>query len=406
MGMKQPRIAIVGAGPAGLTAALAAQKLGLNVTVFEKTLDFERVGGGLLLHSNGLRVLEALGLLELLWPVLRTCSTLTVELPDGSRLSTFDYRTLAIPHNYSAVIMRYHLQEYLMSAVEWAGVPVLMGHRCVDVQYHHGTACLRFANGYEYECDVVIACDGIHSLVRDAVGLRTEKRPIGQAYLRGIADLRIEDSTIREIWGPDGRRFGICPLPGDQTYFFCSVPVGGWRKILKSQLEFWLESWHMFGPDVVDVVSVVGDWSQVNYSEVHEVVLRRWWKLPVFVVGDAAHAMTPFMGQGANSAMVDALVLMRLLAPVLQTGGNLNRVGRAYQALRRPFVTRIQTTSRRLGSVGSWSSAPARSARNTLMLLASMVGGATRRPLLLGAGYNRREERYLCLGQCCNGART
>jgi 2-polyprenyl-6-methoxyphenol hydroxylase-like FAD-dependent oxidoreductase len=393
--MKQARVAIVGAGPAGLTAALAAQKLGLNVTVFEKTLDFERVGGGILLHSNGLRVLEALDLLDLFWPVMRPCSTLTVELPGGRRLSTFDYRKLAIPHNYSAAVMRYHLQEYLLSAVEWAGVPVLAGHRCIGLRYQNGTACLVFANGAEYECEVVIACDGIHSAVRDAIGLRPVSRAIGQAYLRAIAQRQVEDDTLREIWGPDGRRFGICPLPGEQTYVFCSVPVGGWRKIQKSQLEFWLESWHIFGPQVMDLIAAV-DWSQANYSEVHEIDLRRWWKLPVFVVGDAAHAMTPFMGQGANSAMVDALVLMELLAPALRAGTNLNRVGRAYQSLRRPFVRRLQTTSRRLGLIGSWSSAPARHARDALMLLANSVG-TSRRMLLLGAGYNRREQRYFQL---------
>ncbi|HEX6288926.1 MAG TPA: NAD(P)/FAD-dependent oxidoreductase [Herpetosiphonaceae bacterium] len=391
--MKQARVAIVGGGPAGLSAALAARKLGLDVTVFEKALDFERVGGGLLLHSNGLRVLEALDLLDQLRPVMRPSPTLAVELPDGRRLSTLDFRRLKIPHNYSAVVMRYHLQSYLLSAVEWAGVPVLTGHRCTGISYDGGRACLRFANGCEHECDVVIACDGINSTVRDSIGLRARKHPIGQAYLRGIAELRLEDSTIREIWGPDGRRFGICPLPGEQTYFFCSVPVGGWRKILKSQLEFWIESWHIFGPRVAEVLSAVGDWSQVNYSEVHEIDLRRWWKLPVFVVGDAAHAMTPFMGQGANSAMVDALVLMRLLAPALQSGANLNRVGRKYQSLRRPFVTRIQTASRRIGAVGSWSSAPARLMRDTTMALLG-VTGTGRRALLLGAGYNRREQRY------------
>lgn len=392
--MKQPRVAIVGAGPAGLTAALTAHKLGLNVTVFEKTLDFGQVGGGLLLHSNGLRVLEALDLLDLFKPLMRSCSTLTVELPNGKRLSAFDYRKLTIPHNYSAAIMRYHLQEYLLSSVEWAGVPVLMGHRCTDISYANGTACLRFANGCDHECDLVIACDGIHSAVRDAVGLRSSRHPIGQAYLRAIAERRTDDDLIREIWGPDGRRFGICPLPGDQTYVFCSVPVGGWRKIQKSQLEFWLESWHIFGPRVMDLMAAV-DWSQANYSEVGEVDLRRWWKLPVFVVGDAAHAMTPFIGQGANSAMVDALVLMRMLAPALRSGANLNRVGRAYQSLRRPFVRRLQTASRRLGLVGAWSSAPARHTRDALMQLASTVGTG-RGTLLLGAGYNRREERYFC----------
>jgi 2-polyprenyl-6-methoxyphenol hydroxylase-like FAD-dependent oxidoreductase len=368
--------------------------LGLEATIFEKTHDFERVGGGLLLHSNGQRVLAALGLLDLIRPVMRCSSMLTVELPGGKRLSTFDYRTLNIPYNHSAVVMRYHLQEYLLSAAEWAEVQICFGHRCTGVSYERGVACLHFANGSEYECDVIVAGDGIHSQARESVGLPAKKRAIGQAYLRGIAELPTEDATIREIWGPNGRRFGICPLPGDQTYFYCSVPLGAWRNILKHQLEFWIESWYSHGSDAVALLQAVADWQQVNYSEVHEIELRRWWKLPVFVVGDAAHAMTPFLGQGANSAMVDALVLMQLLAPALHLRGNLEQVGRSYQALRRPFVTRIQTTARRVGQIGSRSSAPARLFRDRLLGLSQRVGGLNRRAMLLGAGYNPKEERY------------
>src|SRR5689334_25179590 len=97
--MRAKRIGIVGAGPAGLTAALAAQRLGLDVTVFEQAPNFERIGGGILVHSNGLRVLAALGLVESLEGRGRTTQVLRVETAEGRVLSTFDYRKLDIPYN-------------------------------------------------------------------------------------------------------------------------------------------------------------------------------------------------------------------------------------------------------------------------------------------------------------------
>lgn len=79
---------------------------------------------------------------------------------------------------------------------------------------------------------------------------------------------------------------------------------------------------------MVPVFQSVADRHRVCFDELQEVQLDRWWRLPVFVVGHAVHAMTPNVGQGANAAMVDALALMQLLAPALRSGGDLEEVGR------------------------------------------------------------------------------
>jgi 2-polyprenyl-6-methoxyphenol hydroxylase-like FAD-dependent oxidoreductase len=390
--MRSARIAIVGAGPAGLTAALAASQLGLAATVFEQAPDFARVGGGILIHSNGQRVLDTLGLLDLMRPVMRPTQTMIVESPEGQPLCRFDYANLSIPHNRIAVVLRYDLQERLLAAATRAGVPIRFGHRCTEVSRRGDAVGLKFANGHAEEFDLVIASDGIHSPIRANLGLRAQEKHLGEAYLRGVADLHMEDSTIRELWGPDGRRFGICPLSGNQTYFYCSVPLGEWQDILPHRLEEWMAGWENFGPKVMAILKAVSDWSRVNYDELHEIKLARWYCLPVFVVGDAAHAMAPNLGQGANCAMVDSLVLMRLLAQALRTGDNLEDVGRAYESLRRPFVTRIQTASRQVGMLASWSSAPARFARRVLLWPLWKVGWLNRRAMLLAAGYHASEQ--------------
>lgn len=395
--MSSPRIAIVGAGPAGLTAALAGCRLDLNVTVFEQASDFLRIGGGIAIQDNGLRVLEALGLLESFGPILRHCPTASLELPGGKVLVTGDLREVSFLRHLPAIVLRYELQEYLLAAAQSERVDVRFGHRCSGLTLHGDAVTLQFADRSAHECDVVIASDGIDSRARESAGLPASKTEIGKAYIRGVAELRVEDSTIREVWGRDGRLFGIAPLVGDETYFYCSVPRGGWQAIVRGGLEEWIQSWTAFGPDVMSIIEKVPDWERVNYDELHEIKLRRWYRVPVFVVGDAAHAMTPYLGQGGNCAMVDALVVMHLLARAINTGDNLEAVGRDYESLRKDFVTRVQTLSRQHGNLITLSAAPARMVRNWVLPAVPKLNWLRHRAMVLAAGYNPREESYFHL---------
>lgn len=142
------------------------------------------------------------------------------------------------------------------------------------------------------------------------------------------------------------------------------------------------------------ILREVRDWSRVNYSELYEVCVDRWYRPPLFIVGDAAHAMTPNLGQGANSAMVDSLVLMRLLADGLRRGDPLERVGEAYDGLRRPFVTRIQKMARQIGRLAALRSAPARFLRRGVFFVMGLRF-MQKRGQLVAAGYHPAEESYL-----------
>ena len=218
-------VAIVGAGPAGLTAALAGRKLGLEVTVFEQAYDFKRIGGGIAIQDNGQRVLDTLGLLESFRPYMRQCPLGAFEVPGAKPLVAADLRKVSFLRHLPAVVLRYELQEHLLAAAVQEGVRIEFGHRCTGVSSNGGTTSLRFDNGTEYECDVILACDGIHSQTRESIGLRAKQKANGKAYIRGVAQFRVDESRIREIWGPDGRLLGILPLPGDKAYFYCSVPL-------------------------------------------------------------------------------------------------------------------------------------------------------------------------------------
>jgi 2-polyprenyl-6-methoxyphenol hydroxylase-like FAD-dependent oxidoreductase len=388
-------IAVVGAGPAGLVAALAARKTGFEVVVFEQAPDFKRIGGGILIHSNGLRVFDALGILGGFQPVMRPIRRLQAIVPPARIVGDIDYATLPIDQNRCAVTMRYELQEYLIECARRAGIEVRFGHHLSGLERGERGAALRFEGGGAHRADIVLACDGINSVAREAAGLAGRKRPIGEAYLRAVALRATDAEVIRELWGADGRRFGICPMTRERTYVFCSVALGRWDEIRASGLGDWIESWRPFGAEVVDLLRAVPDWERVSYDELYELHLDRWVAPPVFVVGDAAHAMTPNLGQGANSAMVDALVVVRLLAEARDRGEAIEQAGAHYESVRKRFVTRVQTAARQMGAAAALVSPVARALRDAALSGLGHLRPLMRRSALLGAGYNPEENAYL-----------
>src|SRR5262252_8007854 len=111
------RVAIIGGGPAGLTAAIAAAQSGLTPLVFERANDFARIGGGIAIQSNGLRVLDRLGLLQSFVSQMSPSRRLVVDLA-GRHQVISDYGDLQVPHSYFAIVLRYRLQEHLLNAAE------------------------------------------------------------------------------------------------------------------------------------------------------------------------------------------------------------------------------------------------------------------------------------------------
>jgi salicylate hydroxylase len=389
-------IAIVGAGPAGLTAALALRRLGLEITVFEQAEDFRRIGGGIVLHDNGQRVLAALGLLEGFRPQLQPCPVIAAERGDGRVLGAVEFGRFSPPlRHLPAVVLRHQLQEHLLGATRAAGVEVRFGHRVVSVSAAGDAAALRFADGASERAGVVLACDGAGSATRASLRLPARRRHLRRAYLRGVVDLGWPQPRIRERWYPDGRIFGTAPLPGARTYFYCTAPLGRWPHTLQAGLDEWIASWAGHDPQPPAILAAVPDWRRVNYDEPVEVQARRWFHPPVFLVGDAAHAMTPYLGQGANSALVDAQVLSRLLAQELHGHGDLETVGRRYEAVRSRFTRLVQVSSRRQGDLATLGWAPARWLRDHVLPMLAATGWLQRRSALLTAGFSRAEQELL-----------
>src|SRR5262249_18087528 len=173
-----------------------------------------------------------------------------------------------------------------------------------------------------------------------------------------------------------------------------SVPIGEWDTIREHRLKPWISSWSDFGAHATALLEDV-DWSAAVYDELTDLRVMSWHRGPVFLAGDAAHAMAPNLRQRANSAMVDGVVLMRLLAVAREELDALAGVGARYEAIRRPFVTRLQNVALQGGWMAAFRSPAARWIRDHALRLSQSIGPARRASLRLIAGWNPAEQELL-----------
>lgn len=394
--MTLPRIAIVGAGPGGLVAAISARRLGLEPDVFEQAPAFHHVGGAVGMQSNGMQALDAIGVLESFRPMLCFTQHAVIEAPPGRVVAEMDMSSGDVPYPGFAVVERYVLQNHLVDALSAVGGRVQHGMRCESATMSNDRVELRFQNGLRSQYDVVIACDGVNSPTRDSMRIPTKRIAPGEAYLRVVCDVPHPDpSRIGEFWAEDGRRVGLFPLIGDRTYMFCTAPLREWKEVRTHRLQEWLRSWSDFGDIVVQMFASVKDWQSAVYDELTDLRAERWQRGPLFLIGDAAHAMTPNLGQGANSAMVDAVVLMRLLSDGLREHRTFDEIGTRYEEIRRPFVTRVQDYALRGGAAARWTSGVARGFRNFMLRNVLSVKPLARSSARIASGFNPREQTYL-----------
>lgn len=403
-------VLIAGAGPGGIVAALALQKQGFSVRLVEKAREFLSLGGGLGIQSNGLRVLNALGLLEEMKPRLKLCQKAQIALWNGKTLSEIDLTRSGIPFPHFGVIQRYELHESLLQALAREGITPRMGLEVIGVDPGPGGSgqpvrvTLKDSQGHvsTEETSLLIGADGVHSPVRKSLVakgcLLCREIRHQEPWLRLVAPFRAHFDGPKEIWGRDGRRVGLVPLPdglddqGKPTpRCYCFLPVGDrpWDQVLRTNLQEWKSTWKPYGPEVVDLLETVQDWDRVNVSTFHEVECSRWSDPPVFLLGDAAHGMTPNLGQGANCAMMDGLVLARLLAT---HKSDLNKTSAEYHRIRHGFVTTIQKTARTVGWLGGFQNAPARWLRDVAIRLSDRLPGVSTSSLRLMAGWNPLEN--------------
>lgn len=346
----KPVIAIVGAGIGGLALAGFLDRQGFEVTLYEQAQRFERVGAGIQMSPNALRVLRALGLEPWLRSRAFNPPTWSHRVWDsGELLSDMTFGPSA-EARYGAPYLVMHRGDLHQALHRTVPEPrIAFGRRLIGLDRGTGPVTLRFDDGTSAAADAVVGADGVHSRVREI--LLGPERPhfTGRvAHRATFPSSRIVGAvpdTSTKWWGPD-RHIVIYPVTAnrDETYFVTSVPDPAW------DVESWSARGEMdevrralagFHPEVqavLDACPEVHQWALFDRDP-----LPTWTDGPVALLGDACHPMTPYMAQGAANALEDAAVLARCLAQE----PDLAAAFRLYQDTRLARTARVQTTSRR-----------------------------------------------------------
>jgi 6-hydroxynicotinate 3-monooxygenase len=350
--MTKLSVAIVGAGMGGLATAAALHRAGIDVNVYEQAAKFTRLGAGIQIGCNAMKVLRGLGLEPLMrasafYP--RSWNNRQFDSGEVSFDMIFGEQAEA---RYGAPYLLGHrgdLHSALASVVP--NELIHLDHRVVGTdEGSDRDVTLSFANGKSIRVDAVVAADGVHSFVKQQLFGEDEPNFTGRIAYRTVFPAallngyQIGDCT--KWWGPD-RHIVIYYVKPDRSevYFVTSQPEPG----------FTVESWSAMGdvaelrrafedfhPEVRHVLAAcpsVHKWALIDRDP-----LPHWSKGNTSLLGDACHPMTPYMAQGAAMAIEDAAMLSRCLADVDRDG--VAAAFRRFEATRKPRTSRVQLNSR------------------------------------------------------------
>lgn len=350
--MPPVRIAIVGAGLGGLAAAIALERDGHDVTVFEQASELGEIGAGIQLSPNATRVLASFGLLDAVGEVaVRPVTGDLRRWQDGSPLVSQPLgdevaELFGFPYFH---VHRADLHRMLASGVRDA--TVRLDHRLEGLSTVGEGVRLTFEGGRVADgFDAVVGADGIHSAVRSELFGPESPRFSGNCAWRGL----VPANEVADLGLPVASHAFLGPGQHFVCYYVSAGRFVNWVGVAPT--ETWtLESWTAPGElseavadfdgwcdTVIGLISALGDRTPYRFALYDRDPLEVWGEGPVTLLGDACHPMLPFMAQGAAQAIEDAAVL----AGCLRGSTDVSPALRRYEDLRRERTARVQLAAR------------------------------------------------------------
>lgn len=345
------KCAIIGGGIGGLTTAIALRQRGIEAKVYEAAPEIKPVGAGIVMATNAMLVFQRLGIAEKVQQagyIIREGLVCDQHWKPIQKMDV-DYAS----QRYGVGSYAFHraaLHEVLFN--ELPSDTVQLNHKLISLQQSADKVRLKFENQNELEVDFVIGADGIKSIVRESIFGNGSYRYSGQTCWRSIVEMnapsKFKNSTY-ELWGSKaGLRFGLVAVGENKIYFFATLKseAGGIDRVdsLKQDL---VSKFGEFGSDVISVLEKT-DPQKIVRTDIYDLApISNWYHGKIALVGDAAHATTPNLGQGGCQAVEDAYVI----AQELSKNKDLSAAFKAYQNTRFAKANYVVKTSWRLGQV-------------------------------------------------------
>ncbi|RIV85531.1 FAD-binding protein [Aurantiacibacter xanthus] len=313
--MQNLTILIIGGGIGGMTAAIALGREGHTVTVIEKDPEWAVYGVGIIQQGNVLRAMHQLGLLDAYMEASVGFDFVAIHAPDGTQVAKVPSPRLVEGYPANVGIGRPALHKVLSERTLASGAEVRLGVNASEIIDDGEGVTVRFSDGSEGRYDIVVGADGVYSDTRQKVLPEAEKPEFtGQAVWRYNLPRPADLDSLHVYNGPTG--VGLVPMSADLMYMYVTTPEPGnpWydKEGLAQTMRGKLAN---TSPQIRELAEQITDDDGVVYRPLEGMLVRGdWSKGCVVLLGDAVHATTPHLGQGAGMAIEDSIVLAEELA--------------------------------------------------------------------------------------------
>lgn len=340
---KRCEIVIAGAGIAGLAAALAFRKARFEVTLLEQAAAFAPVGAGILLQANGLMALDALGIGDQVHSRGVAMPRFLLRDSRGRCLLATELQAHLPPAYWPVCIHRAQLHDVLWQACVGTGVTIHFGCKvkALDTTAAMPALACETSDGVmSISGDLIVGADGVNSAVREAARIPTHLWPAVEGSVQGVFPHSVH-ATCHGEYLKGSEACGMLPMGQDSTFWFWGGSSTAAMDIRTREFASWKDDVCRRFPPMRVILSSHVDWADMVRLRHRSVRCNVWSSGNVVLIGDAAHAMSPNLGQGANCALVDALALASHIAAAKPDGDLLGALAR-FEQDRRPVVDRLQ----------------------------------------------------------------
>ena len=359
----KPTISIVGGGIAGLTAAIALEKTGLSPVVFEAAATVEPLGAGLVLASNAMKALKELGIAEAIMKKGSLLDSFTINDQSGKPIFKKNSEDIKLAYGLdNFAIHRAELHQALLSHLK--EVPVHTNMRALSANQDEQGVRITFEDGTVHASDYLIVADGIHSPIRQALAPGSIPRYAGYTCWRAVIDgIDLDLHDAYETWGHKGR-FGYVPMDGKKLYWFACINAPQQSPVMKPYgIAALFAQFKNFHTPIPKIISSTKDENLIWNDIMDLKPLKQYAFGKIVLIGDAAHATTPNLGQGACMAIEDAVILAR----EMNKNHNYTEAFKNYEKRRLKRTHYIIKTSRLMGRIAQIENIPVGNLRNTIL---------------------------------------
>lgn len=344
------KVAVVGGGLGGMAAALALRRKGIDVEVYEKAAELAEIGAGLNLSPNALKALRYLGVEDAAVAIGYQAQDQVIRSFRSGRVIARPKRSGDIAERYGAGFLTIHRADLLDTLTDpFPDGLIHLGAACTAVETHGAGAVARFADGRSVEADIVIGADGIHSAVRDSLFGAVEPRFTGCICWRGLvpSEALADPRFAREMtawWGPHGHVVHYPVRRGELVNFVAHFDSDGWTEeswIHECDRSELMETYTGWNSDLLDLFGASDRY--YKWALYDRDPLENWTRGRVTLLGDAAHPMLPYLGQGACMALEDACILSEAIT---RANDDPASALQDYERIRKTRTTRAQMGSR------------------------------------------------------------